>query len=390
MKKILIVNSYYAPTIVGGAEVSTQLLAEGLTKHYQVYVLTTGSQKSGIQKEEKNGVKIYRIPCMNLYWPAEQRDRSNLIKLGWHFINTFNIKQYKLLKKLLVEIRPDIMHTQNLNGVGTYIWGIAKQLNIPTVHTTRDYALFEPVNNKFVNKALLYFNRVRSKHVKCVVGISEFILDKHKGQGLFPNAKENIVHNVVKANRYKRKQRKKGEPLIIGYFGQLVDIKGVHILIQAVQSLGDNIIDKLIICGSGPLEKQIQEVAEIDDRIVFRGKVPLEEVNKQMAQVDLTVVPSIWEEPFGRIIIESYNQGTPVIATKVGGIPELVINKDFLVTKGDIEQLMKSIEMFFYLDDDQINKNINDSLNESMRYRDNISLYNAIYKNIYNGDKFDG
>lgn len=46
--------------------------------------------------------------------------------------------------------------------------------------------------------------------------------------------------------------------------------------------------------------------------------------------------------------------------------------------------------MFFYLDDDQINKNINDSLNESMRYRDNISLYNAIYKNIYNGDKFDG
>ena len=114
-----------------------------------------------------------------------KRKERELKKLGWHFINAFNLSQYKLLEKLLVEIQPDIMHTQNLNGIGTYIWRIAKQLNIPTVHTTRDYALFEPVNNQFINKVLLHFNRVRSKYVDCVVGISQFILDEHKQRGYF-------------------------------------------------------------------------------------------------------------------------------------------------------------------------------------------------------------
>ena len=121
---------------------------------------------------------------MNLYWLVKRKERE-LKKLGWHFINAFNLSQYKLLEKLLVEIQPDIMHTQNLNGIGTYIWRIAKQLNIPTVHTTRDYALFEPVNNQFINKVLLHFNRVRSKYVDCVVGISQFILDEHKQRGYF-------------------------------------------------------------------------------------------------------------------------------------------------------------------------------------------------------------
>ena len=57
-EKILIVNSYYAPNILGGAEISTQLLAEDLKKEYKVCILTTGAQKSGIIKDEKNGVEI--------------------------------------------------------------------------------------------------------------------------------------------------------------------------------------------------------------------------------------------------------------------------------------------------------------------------------------------
>lgn len=379
MKKILIVNSYYAPTIVGGAEVSTQLLAEGLTKHYQVYVLTTGSQKSGIQKEEKNGVKIYRIPCMNLYWPAEQRDRSNLMKLGWHFINTFNIKQYKLLKKLLVEIRPDIMHTQNLNGVGTYIWGIAKKLGIITIHTTRDYALFEPVKIQFINKILLHFNKRRSKYVDYVVGISEFILNKHKEKNIFPYSKESVVHNIVNAMRCERKPRKVGSPLIIGYFGQLSEKKGVHLLTQAIGLLSKDIVSKLVICGTGELEAKLRKQTEKDERIIFRGRLSLTEVNEQMANVDLTIVPSLWDEPFGRVIIESYNQGTPVLAFHVGGIPEVIYDKGWLLASQKANSIAEKIQSIQKQTESDFMNDINDCYNASEQYKDNINQYLEIY-----------
>ena len=53
-KKILIVNSFYFPTIVGGAEISTQLLAEGLSADYEVHVLTTGKQKKEVFTVQTN------------------------------------------------------------------------------------------------------------------------------------------------------------------------------------------------------------------------------------------------------------------------------------------------------------------------------------------------
>ncbi|HDR4426750.1 TPA: glycosyltransferase [Bacillus cereus] len=382
MKKILIVNSYYAPNILGGAEVSTQLLAEDLTKEYKVCILTTGMQKSGIIKDEKNGVEIFRIPCMNLYWPGEKKERGHLKKLGWHFMNAFNLSQSKLLKKLLIEIKPDIMHTQNLNGIGTYIWKIAKRLNIPTVHTTRDYALFEPVNNQLVNKVLSHFNRTRSKYVDCVVGISQFILDEHKKHGLFLNSKESIIHNIVNAKRYERKVRIEGEPLVIGYFGQLTKIKGIDILVKAVNSLPLEVVKELVICGTGELEPMLQDIAKQDSRIILKGKVPLEEVNKQMANIDLTVVPSIWEEPFGRVIIESYNQGTPVLASNVGGIKEIIQDSKCLIDPIDIPSIMNLIVEFQKANKCLIEEEIISSFKIAANYKKNIHLYLDQYKKL--------
>lgn len=88
---------------------------------------------------------------------------------------------------------------------------------------------------------------------------------------------------------------------------------------QAIGLLSKDIVSKLVICGTGELEAKLQKQTEQDERIIFRGRLSLKEVNEQMANVDLTIVPSLWDEPFGRVIIESYNQGTPVLAFHVGG-----------------------------------------------------------------------
>lgn len=384
MKKILIVNSYYAPTIIGGAEISTQLLAEGLTKYYKVSVLTTGLQKEGILKEVINGVTVFRIPCMNIYWPPQKGDPSSLAKLVWHSLNNYNAKQFRLIKSLLIEIKPDIIHTQNLMNIGTYIWSIAKELDINIVHTIRDYALQVPVNNKFLNSIFSKFNRKRSNNVNCVVGISRFVLEFFKNKNFFEGSKGYVIHNIVNAQRFERRIRKNGEPLRIGYFGQIEEIKGIQLLVEAMRKLDHKIVKELIICGTGSLENKLRKETILDSRIVFKGKLSTAEVYKQMAHVDLTIVPSIWEEPFGRVIIESYNQGTPVIAGNVGGIPDLIFNKKLLLPHINVDQLSKNIENYYYLSENQKNKLIIDSYRESEKYKDNISLYIDIYENLFN------
>ncbi|HFJ9425848.1 glycosyltransferase family 4 protein [Bacillus cereus] len=380
MQKVLIVNSFYYPDIRGGAEISTQLLAEGLSKNYEVHVLTTGNQKDNILSEEIKGVKVHRLPCKNIYWPGKIYPRSNAVKCVWHLVNNYNPIQKKMIREMLKEISPSLIHTQNLMGIGTYLWNVAVELNIPVVHTTRDYALIEPVKNKYVNRFIRYFNRKRSLEVNHVVGISRFILEKHQGRSLFSNIPFSTVHNVVSAPRYSRQEIGEGKPLTLGYYGQLEENKGVQFLLNAVKKISPSKVKKVYVCGVGSQEKDLKEAFQSDERIVFKGKLPIEDVYRVMANTDLTIVPSIWEEPFGRVIIESYNQGTPVIASNRGGIPEVLENKEYLFDFQEESDLIGKIENFFTLNKDEREREICKVYKNSSKYHDNIELYINVYK----------
>lgn len=382
MQKILIVNSFYYPDIKGGAEVSTQLLAEGLTKLYDVHVLTTGDHQNDILKENINGVHVYRLPSNNLYWPGNSISPNFLSKLSWHFINNFNPIQNRYVKLAIKEISPSLIHTQNLMGIGTFLWKIAANLNIPVVHTTRDYALMEPVSNRLVNKYLNYFNKKRSQSVNYVVGISQFILKQHLNNSFFYKSGNNDIHNVVDTPRYKKRSRQEGESLTIGCYGQMEAVKGIDILIQSVQKLPVSTVEKVIICGTGSEEKHLKQMTKGDNRFEFMGKVTIEEVYQTMALTDVTVVPSRWEEPFGRVIIESYAQGTPVIAANVGGIPEVIINKAYLFEKNSVEDLCKKIKETYELNNNEILQSIDNAFQFSDKYRSNLRDYQDIYKSL--------
>ena len=384
MKKVILVNSYYFPDIIGGAEISTQLLAQGLNKHFDVHVVVTGSHKRGIIREIVNGVKVYRLPILNIYSPLVSSNISNIKKLNWHLVNSCNPIKGILLKKLLQEIKPDIINTQNLMGIGTFIWKIAKDLSIPVIHTTRDYALINPVNNSFVNKFIHKINVKRSKNVNYVVGISNFILRKHIDESLFKKAKKITIGNVVDSKRRERTEVDANSPITIGYFGQISSNKGVETLISAIKDIDAATVKEIIICGSGELLSKIKKLAENDRRIVLKGKLTPDKVAQQMARVDLTIVPSIWEEPFGRVIIESFQQGTPVLASDVGGIPELIDDKKMLFEKQNVKELREKIIRFKRLSYQDRNKLIKNSYDESEKYRTNIEDYVKIYSEFIN------
>ncbi|MGG3734193.1 glycosyltransferase [Heyndrickxia coagulans] len=191
MKKILIVNSFYAPTIVGGAEMYTQTLAESLVNNYDVYVLSTNGHTSGtILREKINGVHVYRLPLHNIYWPGDKEQRNSICKLIWHTKNLYNRKQSVQIKNIIREINPDLVHTQNLMGIGTEIWRIVRKNKIPLVHTIHDYQLITPVTNNFINKVCCLINRKRSKYVDFVTSVSNYTLNEHLKKSFFK--KKNI------------------------------------------------------------------------------------------------------------------------------------------------------------------------------------------------------
>jgi hypothetical protein len=75
-RKIMIINSFYHPYNIGGAEISTKLLAEDMRKYFDVCVLTIGQQRKRIRHEKINGVDIYRIPNLNIYWQGIKKKTS--------------------------------------------------------------------------------------------------------------------------------------------------------------------------------------------------------------------------------------------------------------------------------------------------------------------------
>jgi glycosyltransferase involved in cell wall biosynthesis len=83
----------------------------------------------------------------------------------------------------------------------------------------------------------------------------------------------------------------------------------------------------LRIVGDGPCRGLVEEVAARDARVTFLGGQPLEQVMEQLRGATCLVMPSVWYETFGRTIVEAYAAGTPVVASRLGAMEELVIHQ---------------------------------------------------------------
>ncbi|AFH65295.1 glycosyl transferase family 1 [Paenibacillus mucilaginosus K02] len=353
--RVVIMNSLYSPDIIGGAEISTQILAETLSKRgMEVSVVTVGAQSrsAGVIQDTVNGVDVIRLPHNNLYWLGDSKNKGSLSKVARRLIDIYNPLQIEEVRRVLRTIKPDLIHTQNLSGLGTGVWKVASELNIPVVHTLRDYSLLSPMSTTNIHPMIkgLYKQLPMkfSRGVSAVIGISSHILNKHVQSGLFAPSNKYVIPNAVDGDiRVTPKEVNTGS-LVIGCFGRLESEKGVQYLVEAVKKLPRDMVQKVYICGEGGMKEQLVKDCGSDDRFVFTGKVPPAEARRLMGEVDISIVPSTWDEPFGRVIIESYQVGTPVFASTVGGIPDVVTKpEDCLFKPGDADAIAHSIRSYF-------------------------------------------
>lgn len=144
--------------------------------------------------------------------------------------------------------------------------------------------------------------------------------------------------------------------LNVMYVGRLTPDKGVHVLIEAFAVLLRRCPGaRLTIVGSsffadaprtGYEAGLAASAAAMSDTIEFTGFVPHAQLKHLYAKADVVVVPSVWQEPSGLVVLEAMSARTCVIASRVGGIPELIADGEtgLLVPPGDPQALAAAME----------------------------------------------
>lgn len=334
--KILIVNTFYYPNLIGGTENSIKLLAEGLVKqNHKVAIYTADNFENNISKEIINGVEVYRTKAGYFDIKARLEGKDRWKKIKNKIIEIKNKKITTEFEYIIKEFKPDVIHTNNIFGISPYIWELSKKHNIKLVHTLRDYWLlapntdYNPDNQKIYLDIYRKYFRRKTKIIDYVTAPSNYTLKIFNEFDYFEKAKKVHISNAVIFDEKNLKkiitERDKSKNEIIQYLfvGMLTEKKGINILIDTFMRIKNEKI-RLNIVGSGELKDSIIKKIVEDKRITYIRQLNKNELAKEFEKNDVLVIPSIWEEPFGRVIIEANSYGLPVIGSNRGGIPEII------------------------------------------------------------------
>lgn len=349
--RILIINTLYHPYKIGGAEVSVQLLAEGLINEgHSVRVLSL-HDGNVIKEDTVNGVEVCYLPLKNIYWPYSHRKNPMIKRLVWHLIDQYNPFMANMVGKEIDKFVPDIVHTNNLAGFSVSVWDTIKKRNIKLIHTARDYYLFHPNCTLFSNgkntnidsisvRLWSFFKKIKSSKVDHFVGISNFISDLHQSNGFSNNADFSTIYNPVPKLEVVKEVRK-SDVICIGFIGRLSVEKGFDEFCTIASRLKRKHNNSRFIA-AGRLDESkegnILRKQALDLGIELLGFTTLESF---LTQVDAVILPTKWREPFGRTVVEcSYH--VPVFTNPQGGVKELMLNIDNVKDITQIEEIFLS------------------------------------------------
>jgi glycosyltransferase involved in cell wall biosynthesis len=185
----------------------------------------------------------------------------------------------------------------------------------------------------------------RLKHFNRIICVSEFVRADLESRGMDPG-KLVAVPNGIENPPFDPAFR---EEDFILFVGRLVNTKGLKYLVQAMSEI-DN---RLIICGGGPEEGRLrQQIAKLhlEGKVELAGKVSEERKVQLMSSCKLFVMPSIFES-YGIAVAEAMSYGKAVVATDVGGLPEVVRDAGRLCRSRDPKDLAEKINSLLGDDD---------------------------------------
>jgi glycosyltransferase involved in cell wall biosynthesis len=335
--KILIISSLYPPHVIGGAEKAAAELAEAMVRRGHVVVVVTLHPGRTEIVEDRNGVRVYRLPIDNFYWPfGRQKKPSPLVRLAWHIREMWNPVASRRIGKILDAEMPDVVNSHNVCGFSLAAWREVKRRKVRLVHTMHDCymlcsrsVLFRSGNNckrRCLDCQVLTFNRRDlSRLPDSLVSVSQYTLQEHVTRHYFEGVPATVIYNIHGTTgppplRQGLDSEKISNDLVFGFIGRVEEEKGIETLLLATGQLKPPNW-RLRIAGKG-LDSYVQKLSGrfSDRRIEWLGFTNAADF---YSSVDVVIIPSLLNEALPYVCVESLHSGKSLICALSGGIPEI-------------------------------------------------------------------
>jgi glycosyltransferase involved in cell wall biosynthesis len=361
-----LVNEYFEPFAPGGAERSMRHLAERLAEWESVVVVTPNYGAAPMERD--GGFRIHRFP-----FPAKLGYGRRLLPYSMLSNPLFYLYSALQIRRAVRAYGLHILHAQNKHTVvGTVLAG--SLTGVPVVVSVRDYMILcrygmclddfdtrpqdrcspsayrgcvrdhvalylpdiGPARRALVFAAAVYhrldtqLKQLALRRADAVVTISNKMREIYISRGLDPE-RAVTIYNPVSPGAVRGERRDSGRSSMqVLFAGDLSWKKGPHLLIEALPAILEMERSRSLqvtFAGAGPLRAPLEDRARelgLEASVRFVGRVAHEELDNLYADSDVVVVPSAWQEPFGRVALEALMHGTPVVASRRGGLPEIV------------------------------------------------------------------
>ena len=367
--KICLVTNLYPPTVQGGAEIYVARLARALAQEHRVTVITSeaGFHPAPHREFSPEGVTVYRLGPINI---------AHLTRLPHHLVpqsifravDAYHPQIAANVAGILDRERPDLVHIHNWVGLSLAATVTAARRRAPLAITLHDYSLFcayasirhpdgHTCRPDLPCGLLAAVNRYVARFLRLAISPSHYVLDEHTRRGFFRHA----IHQILP---YGLESALTSSPLPsfpspsgggqggglkktfdVLFMGRVQSHKGIEVLIHAFRRTTDAGL-RLHVAGTGPCVEACKTLAASDDRIRFYGFVSGEMRRSLLENADCMVLPSLWPDNYPVSIQEAFASGPVVIASMVGGIPEMVHDgvNGLLVQPGDEAGIVSAIE----------------------------------------------
>lgn len=243
-----------------------------------------------------------------------------------------DLRAYNELAQLFRERKYDIVHTHT-SKAGYLGRMAAAKANVPIVVHTPHGHIFFGYFNKLLTKFFTKLERDAAQITNKLIELTQRGVDQHLAEGVGTPEKWIAIFSGIDLAPFDDAIRARAatreslgvapDEFLIGAVGRLEPVKGFSYFVRAARIVLDSMPSaRFILAGDGAERDSLKALAEtLGERFQFLGM--REDVPALMAAMDICVVPSI-NEGMGRVILEAGAAGTPVVATNVGGIPEVV------------------------------------------------------------------